>query len=63
MRGEAPALRKEEDVAYGQFERGVGEVVGAKLVVIHSGINQGPFRHELLQECGVSLPFEHRSQP
>ena len=50
-------------MSHGQFERGVGEVMGAELVVIHTGLSQDPFGHELLQECGVSRLFEHRSQP
>ena len=49
-------------MAHGQFEHGVGEVVGAELVVLHSGLSQDRFGHELLQERGVSRLFKHRSQ-
>ena len=50
-------------MAHGQFECGVGEVVRAELVVIHSGLGKGPFGRKLPQECSVSRLFEHRSQP
>ena len=50
-------------MAHRQFECGVGEVVRAELVVIHSGLRQDPFGRKLPQECSVSRLFEHRSQP
>ena len=49
-------------MAHGQFEHGVGEVVGAELVVLHSGLSQDRFGHELPQERDISRLFEYRRE-
>ena len=49
-------------MAHGQFERRVGEVVGAELVVVHSVLGQDPFGRELPHQRSVSRLFEYRGQ-
>ena len=49
-------------MAHGQFERGVGEVERAELVVIHAGLSEDPFGRKLPQESSVSGLLEYGSQ-